>query len=345
MRILVDLNHPAHVHLFRHPIEAWRRRGDQCLVVARDKDVALRLLDAFGIPFEKTRAGRGGILGAAVELVRREAHLVGLARRFRPDIITGTSAHAARVARLVGARSVFLTEDDTAAVPLSRWVCLPFATAIVTPSCLAYENHGPHHLTYPSYQELFYLHPNRFTPDPAVARALAGGEPYGLVRLSALRAYHDVGKRGLDAELLTQVLQRAAGRVRVFVNSEGPMPPQWEPYRLTVPPEQAHHVLAGARFFLGDSQTMTAEAAVLGVPAFRYSDFVGRLSYLEELQRYGLAFGFRPGEETRLLEAMGPALGGLSAETFAAKRRHMLSERIDPLPWFIETVDTIAQRN
>ena len=49
------------------------------------------------------------------------------------------------------------------------------------------------------------------------------------------------------------------------------MPAALERYRLRVPPEQAHHVLAGARFFLGDSQTMTAEAAVLGVPAFRYS--------------------------------------------------------------------------
>jgi predicted glycosyltransferase len=343
MRILVDLNHPAHVHLFRHPVQAWRARGDSCLVVARDKDVALQLLRAYDIPFKATPAGRGGVLGGTLELVTREWRVLQLARRFKPDVITGTSAHAARVARMLGARSLFLTEDDTAAVPLSRWVCLPFATAIVTPTCLAYENHGAHHLTYRSYQELFYLHPRRFEADRAAVQRLLGDEPYGIVRLSALRAYHDIGQRGLTTGLVTEVIRRAQGRLKVFVNSEGTLDRELEAHRLPIAPEQAHHVLAGARFFLGDSQTMTAEAAVLGVPAFRYSGFVGRLSYLEELQGYGLAFGFRPGQEQALLAAMDPVLtGARAADTFAEKRRLMLADRIDPLPWFLEVFDRVV---
>ena len=85
---------------------------------------------------------------------------------------------------------------------------------------------------------------------------------------------------------------------------------------------------------------MAAEAAVLGVPAFRINDFVGRLSYLEELQGYGLTFGFRPGQEADLLAALDGVLSRPAAATeFQARRARLLAETIDPLPWFLETVD------
>jgi predicted glycosyltransferase len=46
--------------------------------------------------------------------------------------------------------------------------------------------------------------------------------------------------------------------------------------------------------YIGDSQTMTAEAAVLGTPAIRFNDFVGELSYLEELEyTFDLTYGIK----------------------------------------------------
>jgi predicted glycosyltransferase len=51
MRLLFDINHPVQAHLFRPVIAACQARGHACRVVARDKDVTLALLDAFGIPY------------------------------------------------------------------------------------------------------------------------------------------------------------------------------------------------------------------------------------------------------------------------------------------------------
>ena len=48
-------------------------------------------------------------------------------------------------------------------------------------------------------------------------------------------------------------------------------------YRLSIDPKDIHHILFFADIFISDSQTMTAEAAVLGTPSIRYNDFVGRL--------------------------------------------------------------------
>src|SRR5262245_27904642 len=133
MRVLIDLNHPAHAHLFRHVYFGLAARGHECRVAARDKDVTLRLLAAWGIPYSVLAPFGRTLVSRTVELVRREARFLSLARDFGPDLITGTSAHAARVGRLVGAPSAVLSEDDAAAVPLFRWIAYPFATAIVTP--------------------------------------------------------------------------------------------------------------------------------------------------------------------------------------------------------------------
>jgi predicted glycosyltransferase len=173
---------------------------------------------------------------------------------------------------------------------------------------------------------------------------LPEGQPYAVVRLSALEAHHDVGARAFPAELLRAVVRACREHgIRVFMSGEKALAPEWEPLRIPVAPERMHDAMAGAEFFLGDSQTMTAEAAVLGTPAFRLSGFVGRLTYLEELQAMGLAFGFRPGQEKALLTSLEALLRREDRRAeMASRRKRLLAEKIDPLPWFLETAEALA---
>ena len=345
MRLLFDISHPVQVHLFRPVIEACRGLGHEVRVIARDKDVTLDLLARFGIACEVLAPTGRGLFGFVRELVVREARMAGRARRFRPDLIVGTSAHAARVARVSGARSVVMSDDDADAVPVFRWLAYPLATVIVTPSCLRHEDHGRRHRVYEGYQQLFYLHPRRFRPDPSVRSelGLAEGEPFGLLRLSALAAHHDRGVRGLSEAAVRGVQERVAGRFRLFVSSEKPLPASLEPLRVRVAPHRMHDVLAAAAFFVGDSQSMTAESAVLGVPAFRLNDFVGRISYLRELEGYGLAFGFRRGEEEALFGALERTLEMPDrAAVFASRRERMLRDKGDPLPWLMALLGELS---
>ena len=107
-----------------------------------------------------------------------------------------------------------------------------------------------------------------------------------------------------------------------------------------------HHVMAFASLYIGDSQTMAAEAGVLGVPFVRFNDFVGRIGYLRELEdKYELGYGIKassPGSVDQLCERVEELVSMPSAErkaTFAARRQQMLSDKIDCakfLTWFIE---------
>jgi len=339
-KLFFDVNHPVQALMLRPVIEAFGKQGYAARVFARDKDVTLGLLERFGIEAETLALRRRGRLGAAIELVARESRMLRRAMADRPVAIIGTSVHAARVGRLSGALSIVVNDDDAAAVPLFARLAYPFADMIVKPECLAFEGHPRQH-TYRANQQLFYLHPSRFSPASDVRRELGLGaqDRFAVVRLSALDAHHDAGIRGVGQSLLAKLAALIPREITVFASLERAriLPEGWR--SLNLPPERLHHVLASAEFFVGDGQTMTAEAAVLGTPALRLNDFVGRISYLAQIERYGLAFGFRPGDEDSLLKKLDEiARGDRSRPTFAAARALFLSDMVDPLPWFIDLV-------
>ena len=335
-----DINHPVQAWMLRPVIEALTEAGHTARVFARDKDVTLGLLDRFGLKATTLAKRRRGQLGSAIELIARESRLLRLALKERPQAILGTSVHAARVGRVTGAVSFVINDDDAAAVPRFARLAYPFSDVIVKPECLSFENH-PRQATYKANQQLFYLHPSRFTADPEV-RAELGIEPgrrFGVIRLSALDAHHDEGVRGLARTHLQEIAGLVPKDMLVFASleKEQDLPDRWRPIRL--PPDRLHHVLAAADFFVGDGQTMTAEAAVLGTPAFRLNDFVGRISYLSEIESFGLAFGFRPGEERDLVSRLSAVLGGNPTRAaFHEARLRFLSVMVDPLPWLVDLV-------
>ena len=104
MRLLVDVTHPAHVHLFKNAIEAFRDEGAAVRVASREKDVTTRLLDAYGIPHTVLSKKTGSV---PREWVGRELRLLRLARNFGPDVVLSRlNPAAAHVSRLLSVPNV-----------------------------------------------------------------------------------------------------------------------------------------------------------------------------------------------------------------------------------------------
>ncbi len=337
--VLADIGHSSQAWVLRPIIADLTRRGATVEVVAREKDALPALLDHFQIPYSvPIRRGRG-LLGQMREFAGREAYVIARALKTRPALLIGSSFHVARAGFLCGGISLVFNEDDAAVVPLIRWLAYPLASRIVTPRCLAAENYGARHRTYRGSQKLFYLHPNRFQPDPTV-RSLVGPDRYAIARLSALDAHHDRNVRGIQTSDLVTLQRELGGEVRLLVNSEKPLPRDFAEHALTLPPELMHHALAFAEFFIGDSQSMTVESALLGVPAIRVNDFVGRISVLRELEAAGLAFGFKPDQGGAAIElALRLARDGSTRSLWSERRRKYLSQCDDPLPWMLKQID------
>ncbi|NOY70120.1 MAG: DUF354 domain-containing protein, partial [Deltaproteobacteria bacterium] len=298
MKILFDIVHPAHVHFFRHIITGLEARGHETFIVARDKDVTLSLLDHYGFDYVSFgRAGRKSRPAQLMELVLRDIQIIRTARRFKPDVIMTRNPAGVQAARLIGAFGIFDTDDGRAAGVHFK-AAAPFANIITTPDCLN-ESYGQKHVKYPGYKQTAYLHPDHFKPDYSVLSELgvSPGEKYFLVRLVEMAASHDRGESGLSREAQGEIIRRLEKHGKVFITSEAKLPEELKHLRISVPPHRIHDVMAFAALVIGDSQTMAAEAAVIGTPALRVSSFALRLDVFRELEdRYGIVRSFHPGD-------------------------------------------------
>ena len=326
-RILVDVTHPAHVHFFRPAMRIWQEKGCELIVVARDKDVTLELLDHYGFDYTVLSKARSGLAGLALELVEHEGRLLKLIRREKPDVlleVAGTFiVHAAALTRTPA-----LVFYDTEHAALSNAITYPFATKIITPASYRGDL-GRKHVRYNGYQELAYLHPKYFRPDPSVLDelGLAESEKYTLIRLVSWDASHDRGQKGITVDFGRQLVDRLLKYGRVFISAEGALPAEFEPYRLRLPAYRMHDALAFAHLYIGEGATMASEAAILGTPAIYINTL--SLGYIEEQERmYGLVQSCVDGAE--IIEAIDRIFERDDVgDEWHCQQERLLNEKID----------------
>ncbi len=342
MNILVEILHPAHVHVFRNAIRIWLDRGDRVLVVSREKECANELLEAYGIPYtsiSKIGQRKGALF---LEMGVRLWRMWKLARVFKPDLLVGVMGVTIAPLGKVFRRPAVVFYDTENAGITNRFV-YPLAHTVCTPDCYQGEVNGTH-VTYPGYHELAYLHPAHFTPDAEVVRGL-GIDPEGvfyLVRFVSWQASHDIGEVGLTLERKRELVQRLAGKGRVLISSEGPLPEDLESYRFRASPHVIHHVMAFASLLVGESATMASESAVLGVPAVFISE-TGRGYTDEEEARYGLVRNFKATQAEEALHAVEEWASSHPREQGREKRRILLEEKVDTTAWMVDTLDAVHQ--
>lgn len=330
MKVLLDILHPAHVHFFRNAIEILRQDGHQVIVTSRDKDLTLRLLDLYQIPYvciSKEAESKGGLVK---ELLSRNRKLTKLVRSERPDVmasVAGTST--AQVGFLTRTRNLIFY--DTEPANIQNLISYPFATEVITPDCYKKKVFGCH-VTYPGYHELAYLHPKRFSRNSEVLSesGIDPEEPFSVVRFVSWKALHDVKVRGFSLEEQRMLVNSLEKYGRVYITSESPLPEEFEHCRLPLPPEKIHHLLAFSRLFIGESATMASESVILGTPAI-YFDVIGRGYTDEQEERYRLCFNYRPWEAEK---AIAKAEEVFSTDLknnadFMSRVTKMLSEKID----------------
>jgi uncharacterized protein len=347
MKVLFDIVHPAHVHFFKHMLTGLAKRGHETRIVAREKDVTTALLDRLGFSYDTVgRSGKKSLFGMGSELLRRDLVLARVARQFKPDMIVTRNPAGAQTGRLLGIPAIFDTDDGKAA-GIHFWSAAPFAHVITTPDCTD-EDYGRRHVKYPGYKQTAYLHPNHFTPDRSVLQALgvAPGERYFIVRFVAMVASHDLGEGGLPVAAKRALIDKLLARGRVFLSSEDQLPPELLPLKFPLPPDRLHDALAFADLLVGDSQTVAAEAAVLGTPSLRVSSWTGRLAYLTELEkRYGLTFAYHPKNADQLMAHVDRWLAEPSLrDSLRPQHQRLLADKVDMAEWFVDYLETRAPR-
>lgn len=344
MNILIDVNHPAQVHYFRNLYHELSCKH-KVLLTTKDIPMQTRLLKAYDVPYITYGAKSTGLAAKALKQIRYDLQCYGMLREHNIDIAWGASVsnvHASLFGKTV---SIATTDSDLAVLPLAAKFVYPLADYVMTPDALAFQKMKKQ-LCYPSYQELAYLHPKRFKPDPGVLHecGIAEMEPYFILRFTAFKAHHDIGMYGLSREQKKELINTLEDYGRVFITSEVD-DPLYRKYALPVSPEKIHSLLYYAGMLVCDSQTMTTEAAILGTPAFRCNTFAGKLTVIEEIEKkYDLAFSYHPRHFDWMMKKIRQVLSMSDAKAqWAEKRSAMLNDKIDVTSFWVWFLDNFPE--
>jgi predicted glycosyltransferase len=343
MNLLFDIGHPGQVHLFKYVIRALIAKGHKVTTTTKEIPEIKELLNAYHIPYESLGAKFDSIMLKGISHIKFNINLYNIAKREKIDIAIGSSmtiAHASVFHRL---KAIVLDDDDSEAVRLFSKFAHPFADCILSPNALSHQRNGSKDLTYAGTHELFYLHPQYFNPDQKVLNeaGVAKGDPFFIVRFVFGKAYHDKGKRWMTFTQKMKIIETLEQHGRVFITTEREIDGEFRKWQLKLKPERIHHLMYYANMFVGDSQTMTSEAAILGTPALKCNSFAHCLSIPNLLEdKYGLCYSYLPTEFEKMILKMELLLRNHNLKNdWRKKRLKFLEDNINPtlfLVWFIE---------
>ena len=340
--ILFYVGHPAHFHNVKNLIPRLKAKGYDSILVVRPKDVLLDLVIEAGFNYISLPPKSGkGALAMAKDLLLRFVVIWKACTKYKVNLLIGTEPVITHVAKIRSLKSIVINEDDAEAVPKFTKLAYPLATAILAPEGCSTGAFESKTIRYRGYHELAYLSPKYFNPDwQTVSSLFKGPKAYVVLRFSSLDAHHDSGIAGIDDAFASKLINLIKDDYQVVITSERKLSMALEPYRQAFHPALMHHVLAYAKILIGDSQTMAAEAMVLGTPSIRCNDFVGRLAYLEELeQHYTLGIGVMPAEKESILEHVNKLLSNENLEEeWEKKRKNMLADKIDVTSFWEKSV-------
>lgn len=342
MKIVFNIGHPAHVHQFKNLIWDLEERGHECKITTVDKEVSVYLLNVYGFDYDVVGTAKSSLFSKAIEMIKIEYKLYKIAKSFEPDILVGAASnvYVAHVGKLLRKPSIVF--EDSEHTRLQNWLYRPFATYILS-SYTFKDNYGKKHIKYKGFDELAYLHPKYFKPNPTVLDELnlTNDDKFILLRFVSWTASHDVGQSGFDfkneQDIMEFIRTLENYNCRVFISSEKKLPSSLEPYNVKIAPEKMHDLLYFAKMYIGEGATMAAEAAVLGTPSIYVSSIP--LGYLDELRdKYGLVYTcWGCADALKIAKSLlnNPSL----KEEWQRKRGKLLKESIDVTEFMVKLIE------
>ena len=273
MKYIFELNHPKHYYQFKYIMQMLQQNGHMVHVLARDKDVLLNVLQEEHVDYEIFGLHAKNMRDKVLATPRLLLNYYKIAKRIKPDVIVSkASLYGTMVARVMGAKAIIFPDSEV--VTLTNKVVVPLCSTVITPATFGLD-FGKKHIRIRGFFEDCYLAPSVFQPKEDVVKQYGLKRPYALFRFVGWYANHDVNNSGFTAEQQRAMLQVAEQKMHVYISSEKKLPEDLEKYKLPTPAAEIHSVLAHADLYVGDSQTMATEAALLGTPAIRSNSFVG----------------------------------------------------------------------
>ncbi len=272
MNILIDINHPAHVHYFRNFIKQMETKGHRFCVVNRNSKMINQLLDYYNINhvIRNKRPKKKGTIASLINLLKMIVWCIRESTNFHPDLYIGFGSSACSITSFLFNKPCILM-DDTEHNTMNHRLYLPFCSVVLTPFYFSKDlqsSKKSKQIRFNGYVEQLYLHSSQYKKNTDVLVEL-GIKPkeYVIVRYIAYDAHHDMAVHPLSDDTKKKIVIEIAKRYRVLVSLEkGVDDPFYNDFLLNISPEKMHDLEANAKFMVTEGATMASESFVHGVP-------------------------------------------------------------------------------
>ncbi len=345
MRFLVYIGHPSQYLFLREAIKRLKNNGHRFVILIKTKDVLQDLLLNDGVKdFKNILVEKRGnsVFSIILSFLKRFFKILNIVKKFRPNLLIGTDPTIAQLGFFLGIDRITTIEDDYEIIKPLAWMTYPFTQTILCPEVCEVGRWDKKKVGYKGYMKLGYLHPNIFKTNKNIKEKYSLPEKFIVLRLSGLNAYHDIRANGITKEILDQIINiLIKKKIDIIISSEEKLDKKYDKFILKFSPNDLHHILSLSMLLISDSQSMTVEASVIGVPSIRFSSFSGKISVLEELEKkYSLTYGLKTDDFKNLFKHIDILLKTDQLRTvWKSKLKNMLSEKIDVssfLVWFFE---------
>jgi predicted glycosyltransferase len=313
------------------------KKGHEVLITASEKDITYKLLDNYGFNYIKLGSYGNSLIEKLINIPLLDLKMYNAIKNFKPDIFLGFgSIRAAHVSYFLHKKCILFEDTEHSSEQIRLY--LPFVNAVCTPSCFN-KDLGKKQVRYNGYTELAHLHPNYFTPDPAVLEelGLSKDDKFIILRFVSWKASHDVGQHGIKNKIeLVEELEKYG---RVLITSEGQLDKELEKYKIKVSPEKMHDLLYYASLYLGEGATMATESAILGTPSIYVSSLVGTMgNFIELEEKYGLIFNYDNPDKV-ISKAVEVIKNPNLKNEWRKKRMKLLDDKIDVTAFMVKFIE------
>lgn len=321
--------------MFKGTIKELKTRGHRIQIIAREKDVLIELLNHDNqdyINSSKDRIkSRLRLFEFILRFINQYKILKNQVNLFQPQLLVGTSFVLPWISKKYKIPFLNFVEDDYHVIPLYALISFPFSTYIISPHVCNVGRWKKKKIGYNGYHELAFLHPDVFTPSRDIAnKYINTNKKNYIIRITAFNAHHDIGKKGIDLNTLEKLVSILKKKGIVHISSELPLSDHYEKLKISIPPNDIHHVMSFSTLIIGDSQSMAMEAACLGVPSVRMNDYNDSISVLNELEnKYHLNKSLSSNEKKLFLELVEEKSSNVDNSIFKQRAKNMICEKIN----------------
>lgn len=340
MRILIDINHPAHVHYFRNFIKLMEMREHEFCIVNRDSPIINSLLDSYGIKHvvRNKRPSNKGTISSLFNLLKMVVWCVKLSFRFNPDIYIGFASSACAVTSWIFRKPSILL-DDTEFNKQNQKLYMPFCSTVLTPFYFLKKlDDGKKQIYFDAFVEQLFLHSKYYTNNSKTIEELGLiPQEYVVIRFSAYDAHHDMMANPLTEDFKKEIILKVSKRYKVVLSLEKDSDdPFYQAYLMKFPPEKMHDIEANAKFLVTEGITMASESYILGVPYLLINPL--KCGYIDYQTSKHPEYFYYSTDKKRIMDVLDELMSISKPESMKLRNETEMStiNPTDYLIWFIE---------